>query len=310
MTGNSFADAERLCDARRRIAECQDNLRNFRLSEAAVTLRDALQEFRFAELQIHRLAYMVAHCSVRDADGVPIEKREKIGRTILEFWDSSRSVLTAIEDIPAELSAALSGLSACRTDLDWIAQLFQAVETMEEPWLRTRHCVKYPEDAILDFVELCDAFTGESAIDTSLNPANEQQFVVATACSPAESPPTSSPDPGTVDPATAIPETPAAVSDEPEKQFAAATAVVPPGYSIGPLTGSAAALHSAIQPNVGRGRLDGLKKMHMQKVFVREVGKKIVEAWFRTPREFHDARERLAKNGGKAPPRKAARSGR
>lgn len=86
-------------------------------------------------------------------------------------------------------------------------------------------------------------------------------------------------------------------SSQAEKQYAKATDPVPEGYKeqgqfCGPLEGNKTALARVITRNP-KAKPQDLLKHHGGKVFVRELRDRKVEAFFRTLREYHDARARL-----------------
>ena len=81
------------------------------------------------------------------------------------------------------------------------------------------------------------------------------------------------------------------------KQYAQATDPVPEGYKeqgqlCGPLEGNKTALARVITRNP-KAKPKDLLKHHGKKVFVRELQNRKAEVFFRTLREFHDAKARL-----------------
>lgn len=82
-----------------------------------------------------------------------------------------------------------------------------------------------------------------------------------------------------------------------QKQFATALDAVPKAYThqglvCGPLEGNATALSRAISNNK-KAKPNYLKAHHNGKIFVRQLTPKSFEVYFRTLKEFHDAKLRL-----------------
>ena len=140
-------------DPRAKIIQCQEDLRNTGLPDAANLLRDALQAFLGANSDLERVAERTAHAADRDSNGVPVSERERIERVLPEFWNCLDAVKSAIQNLPADLVGELKSLTS---DDAWASRLRQAVHAIEQPWNQTRFCRKYLPDAVIKFVQLAD----------------------------------------------------------------------------------------------------------------------------------------------------------
>jgi hypothetical protein len=90
---------------------------------------------------------------------------------------------------------------------------------------------------------------------------------------------------------------PPAENPAPVRKFAEATDAVPAAYCesgrpCGPLEGNATAILKAITQR-DKVRPEDLKRYHGGRVWVRQITKRRLEAFFRSFKEFHAAEERL-----------------